>query len=200
MGHANTPSVDAGDFHSPSDAAAGAQQHHPDHATAYKAPKKKKKAKKATSSVPQDAQSESSATAPESSTPAPRASSATSTPPKPPSSAPPAPDDAGWTKVETKKKPLPQNSTHDGQRPADASSTAPAQPLDVSTSDAAITTSVTTGNSSPVTERTEDESHQGPPDNKRTLAEKLLPKPRKTGVEECVLLLLLLPRFSFSHR
>ena len=58
--------------------------------------------------------------------------------------------------------------------------------LEVSTSDAGITTSVT-GNSSPVTERTEDESalaDSGISENRRTLAERLLPKPRKTGVEE----------------
>ena len=65
-----------------------------------------------------------------------------------------------------------------------------AGPLEISTSDAGVTTSVTgTGNSSPVTERTEEESQlasSGVSDNRRTLAEKLLPKPRKTGVEECV--------------
>ena len=52
-------------------------------------------------------------------------------------------------------------------------------------SDAGITTSVT-GTSSPVTERTEDEHALATEENRRTLAERLLPKPRKTHVEECV--------------
>ncbi|KAI0761849.1 hypothetical protein BD413DRAFT_588059 [Trametes elegans] len=140
-------------------------------------PKKKKKAKKAGSAVPQDAQSESSATAPESSTARKPRKSAT---PKP------APvDDEGWTKVEAKKKSL-QASQGPGAQVA--SSSAPERPQEISTSDAGIATSVT-GNSSPVTERTEDESQSqladsSVSDNKRTLAEKLLPKPRKTGVED----------------
>lgn len=65
-----------------------------------------------------------------------------------------------------------------------------ALPLENSTSDAGITTSVT-GNSSPVTERTEDEVELGgasasASEMRRPLAERLLPKPRKTGVEEYV--------------
>ncbi|KAI0358338.1 hypothetical protein OH77DRAFT_1397778 [Trametes cingulata] len=139
--------------------------------------KKKKKSKKAGTPIPQDAQSESSATAPESSVARKPRKSAT---PKPQTG-----DEEGWTKVETKKKasqPAPGTGAPAG------SSSAPERPPEVSTSDAGITTSVT-GNSSPVTERTEDESHASLPDsrtsdNKRTLAEKLLPKPRKTGVED----------------
>lgn len=136
--------------------------------------KKKKKAKKASSPVPQDAQSESSATAPESSAARKPRKSASATPK-------PAGDDQGWTRVETKKK---------AAQPAPTGTSTSERPPDISTSDAGITTSVT-GTSSPVTERTEDEAHVQPADpstsgNRRTLAERLLPKPRKTGVEEYV--------------
>jgi len=78
-----------------------------------------------------------------------------------------------WTRVESRRKPKSQptkGATQDG------------------TSDAGITTSVTGNSSAP----TDDEA--GPPpesntasaskENRRTLAEKLIPKPRKTGVEE----------------
>ncbi|KAI0664380.1 hypothetical protein C8Q70DRAFT_1049870 [Cubamyces menziesii] len=154
-------------------------------ASTAKAAKKKKKTKKASSPVPQDAQSESSATAPESSTARKPRKSAT---PKPA----PAAEDEGWTKVETKKKATAQR-TGDAQGAASSSAPDRPQPPEISTSDAGITTSVTTGNSSPVTERTEDEaahssllaeSAAAAPENRRTLAEKLLPKPRKTGVED----------------
>lgn len=159
------PSVVPGGFDTPAEPA--------DKPGAAKLKPKKKKSKKAGSSVPQDAQSESSATAPESSVARKPRKSAT---PKPAGA-----EDEGWTRVETKKKAAPPT----------AGTSSAERPPDISTSDAGITTSVTTGNSSPVTERTEDESHSQPaasraPDNKRTLAEKLLPKPRKTGVEECV--------------
>ncbi|KAI0630717.1 hypothetical protein C8Q77DRAFT_1200026 [Trametes polyzona] len=145
---------------------------------AAKSKAKKKKGKKASSPVPQDAQSESSATAPESSAARKPRKSAT---PKP------AGDDDGWTRVETKKKTTQAGQRAGGDAPA-ASTSAAERPLEISTSDAGITTSFT-GNSSPVTERTEDESHSAHADvsaseNRRTLAEKLLPKPRKTGVED----------------
>ncbi len=160
------PPVVPGDF----DAASAAPSDSADRPAAAGKPKKKKKAKK-TSPVSADAQSESSATAPESSARKPRKSAT----PKPA-----ALDDDGWTRVETRKK---------AER--DAAKAGEGRPqLGVSTSDAGITTSVT-GNSSPVTERTEDESalaDSGISENRRTLAERLLPKPRKTGVEECVLL------------
>ncbi|KAH9893294.1 hypothetical protein C8Q73DRAFT_791165 [Cubamyces lactineus] len=155
-------------------------------ASAAKAAKKKKKTKKASSPVPQDAQSESSATAPESSTARKPRKSAT---PKPAAAA----VEEGWTKVETKKKTATTQRTGDGQGAASSSAPDRPQPPEISTSDAGITTSVTTGNSSPVTERTEDEaahssllaeSSAATPENRRTLAEKLLPKPRKTGVED----------------
>ncbi|KAI0831853.1 hypothetical protein BC628DRAFT_1350172 [Trametes gibbosa] len=157
------PSVVPGGFDAPAEPA--------ENISTLKPKQKKKKSKKASSSVPQDAQSESSATAPESSVAR-----------KPRKSATPRPvgaDDEGWTRVETKKKAIPQSpGTSSAERPQE-----------ISTSDAGITTSVTTGNSSPVTERTEDESHNqlaasSASNNKRTLAEKLLPKPRKTGVED----------------
>ena len=84
-------------------------------------------------------------------------------------------DPEAWTRVESRRKPKSQ--------PTDSKS----GPQD-GTSDAGITTSVT-GNSSPVTE---DEAGPTPQldassaskENRRTLAEKLIPKPRKTGVEE----------------
>ena len=84
-------------------------------------------------------------------------------------------DSEAWTRVESRRKPKSQPSDSKGG------------PQDT-VSDAGITTSVT-GNSSPATD---DEA--GPPtqpkpsstskDNRRTLAEKSVPKPRKTGVEE----------------
>ena len=159
------PPVVPGGFDAPSDSA--------DRPAAASKPKKKKKAKKA-SPVPVDAQSESSATAPE--------SSAARKPKKSATPKPPALDDDGWTRVETKRK-VARDATK-----ADAPAGEGRPQLEVSTSDAGITTSVT-GNSSPVTERTEDESalaDSGISENRRTLAERLLPKPRKTGVEECV--------------
>ncbi|KAI0083463.1 hypothetical protein BDY19DRAFT_1043990 [Irpex rosettiformis] len=69
--------------------------------------------------------------------------------------------DGPWTRVESKKR-------HETQ----------AIP-----SDAGITTSVT-GTSSPPTEPTEDEQPLDTDAHRRTLAEKLLPKARKTGVED----------------
>ncbi|GJE90302.1 hypothetical protein PsYK624_064310 [Phanerochaete sordida] len=130
-------------------------------------PKKKKKAKKASSSAAQaalDAQSDSSATAPESSTPVPRPTAARR------KSTPIIDADGPWTRVESKKR---------GANPpgAAAASSATAEPA---TSE--VTTSVT-GTSSPVAERTEDEQ-VGTAAARRTLAERLLPKPRKTHVED----------------
>ncbi|KAH9921698.1 uncharacterized protein BXZ73DRAFT_104319 [Epithele typhae] len=128
-------------------------------------PKKKKKAKKAGSApAADDAQSESSATAPE--------TSAAATGRGKPKRAAASVDEDGWTKVEARVQ-----RTQKG---------APGVPqLDVNTSDAGVTTSVTgTGNSSPVTERTEEEGGEPVTENRRTLAEKLLPKPWKTGVED----------------
>ncbi|KAI0741281.1 hypothetical protein C8Q80DRAFT_1193465 [Daedaleopsis nitida] len=136
--------------------------------------KKKKKAKKA-SPVPADTQSESSATAPE--------SSAVRKPKKPAGGKQPALDNDGWTRVDTKKRSANDGATADGP----AGSGALSQSLEITTSDAGVTTSAT-GNSSPVTERTEDESSaladSGVLENRRTLAERLLPKARKTGVED----------------
>ncbi|KAI9062623.1 hypothetical protein FKP32DRAFT_1593288 [Trametes sanguinea] len=173
------PPVVPGDFDTPSEAAEVSAT-----GGSAKSGKKKKKGKKASSPVPQDAQSDSSATAPESST-APARKQRKSTTPKPTAAA--TADDDGWTKVQTKKKVQPKAQTAQGDV---ANSSAPDRPLEISTSDAGITTSVT-ANSSPVTERTEDESHSlladsrpSVPENRRTLAEKLLPKPRKTGVED----------------
>ncbi|KAF9554930.1 hypothetical protein CPC08DRAFT_821378 [Agrocybe pediades] len=103
--------------------------------------------------------------------------------------------DGSWTRV----------GSH--RHATDADSSAPSGEVDPATSDAGITTSVT-GNSSPVRERREEStgtegegegegddndsfllsvntgSHRSSGDNRRTLAEKLLPKPRKTGVDD----------------
>ncbi|KAL4261651.1 hypothetical protein AB1N83_009393 [Pleurotus pulmonarius] len=95
--------------------------------------------------------------------------------------------DGSWTRVETRR----------GKRrhaPENVNTSIPAG----DPSDAGVTTSVTTGNSSPVAERAmeededEDEgepflasiAREPPQENRRTLAEKLLPKPRKTGVDD----------------
>jgi hypothetical protein len=78
-------------------------------------------------------------------------------------------DSEAWTRVESRRKLKSQ--------PADSKG----GPQDV-TSDAGITTSVT-GNSSPATEDEPDGSSASK-ENRKTLAEKLIPKPRKTGVEE----------------
>ena len=83
-------------------------------------------------------------------------------------------DSEAWTRVESRRKPKSQPKDSKGGS-QDAS-------------DAGITTSAT-GNSSPATE---DEASPTPEldapsvskENRRTLAEKLIPKPRKTGVEE----------------
>lgn len=131
-------------------------------------PKKKKKAKKAAGAAAgppqsQDAhQSDSSATAPESAGAA-RPSSSRVRKGRGAS----AEVDEQWTRVETRRRNTPQ---------LDTAAAGPA------TSDAGVTTSVT-GGSSPVVERTEDESRAGG-DNRRPLAERMLPKPRKTGVDE----------------
>lgn len=159
------PDVVPGGFEQPQQLAADTV------ASAASKSKKKKKGKKATSSapgVPLDAQSDSSATAPESSTPVPRPAAKRK-------STPVIEADGPWTRVEARKRIATQ------QQPASGSSGAP----EPAASDTGITTSVT-GTSSPVTERTEDEQALGTEDNRRTLAERLLPKPRKTHVEECV--------------
>jgi len=84
-------------------------------------------------------------------------------------------DSEAWTRVESRRKPKSQPIDSKGG------------PQDV-TSDAGITTSVT-GNSSPVTEDetspvTQPDGSSTSKENRRTLAEKLIPKARKTGVEE----------------
>lgn len=102
--------------------------------------------------------------------------------------------DGSWTRVESRRRNPPQvssgsASTGDGHQHVAA---------ELTHSDAGgITTSVT-GNSSPITERTEDEGmaynddERYTPGNRRTLAEKLLPKPRSTAVDEYVKFLLML--------
>lgn len=85
--------------------------------------------------------------------------------------------DGSWTRVESRRKP---SSAVEG----------PAGPsADPTTSDAGITSSVT-GNSSPVAERTDDDDSvflthvRDSTEPRRTLAEKLAPKPNKTAVDE----------------
>lgn len=85
-----------------------------------------------------------------------------------------AEQDEAWTRVEPRRRQKPLAATLDIDE---------GKPTAELTSDAGVTTSVT-GNSSPVTERTEDEGPTPAPENRRTLAEKILPKPRKTGVDD----------------
>jgi hypothetical protein len=92
--------------------------------------------------------------------------------------------DGSWTRVDPRRRNAQQGTA----------SLAKGLSADVTTSDAGITTSVT-GNSSPVAERTKDDDvfAVNMPDaassgQRRPLAERLLPKPRKTGVDECVFL------------
>ncbi|PSR76298.1 hypothetical protein PHLCEN_2v8530 [Hermanssonia centrifuga] len=133
---------------------------------------KKKKPKKSTTAAPavrstDDAQSDSSATAPEAHTPVARPSTSKR-------SSPSILDgDGQWTRVEPRKRNPPQLPTA-----AEGSKTA-------ATVEASITS--VTGTSSPTADPTEDE--QQPPlqpekNNRRPLAERLLPKPRKTGVDD----------------
>jgi hypothetical protein len=88
--------------------------------------------------------------------------------------------DGSWTRVGSSRRK--QSTVSAGMV---STSDGPSGPSADPTSDA-VTTSVT-GNSSPVAERTEDEglvyNAQGP-EMRRPLAERLLPKPRKTGVDE----------------
>lgn len=137
--------------------------------------KKKKKAKKAGTSAggagtritPTEPQSDSSATAPESHA---KPTKKKSPGPKPAAHSSLLENDGPWTRVEPRKRTAPEGS---------ASSSAPARPE----SDAGITS--ITGTSSSVADEAEAETSH-PEENRRTLAEKLLPKPRKTGVEEYV--------------
>ncbi|KAJ8694688.1 hypothetical protein PTI98_007341 [Pleurotus ostreatus] len=108
--------------------------------------------------------------------------------------------DGSWTRVETrrgKRRHAPDNvNTSIPAGDPSSSFTLSHSMVDPTTSDAGVTTSVTTGNSSPVAERAmeedEDEgepflasiAREQPQENRRTLAEKLLPKPRKTGVDD----------------
>lgn len=108
---------------------------------------------------------------------------ATPVPEQAPSAVPKSPvKDEQWTRVETRRRALKT------EQPASEGLLAPAPAADSVQSDS-ITTSVT-GTSTPTSERTDDEdgeaSGSASAGNTRTLAEKLLPKPRKTGVEGCV--------------
>lgn len=146
-------------------------------------PKKRKSTKKSGTPVaggsnrPNDVQSDSSATAPETySQSTPRPTKKKSPAPKGTSQSSSLDQDGPWTRVETRRRASPNPTT-----PVGTEDTHPQRGLNASTSDAGITTSVT-GTSTPATE---DESHSlAAPENRRTLAEKLVPKARKTGVED----------------
>ncbi|EPT03053.1 hypothetical protein FOMPIDRAFT_1058987 [Fomitopsis schrenkii] len=168
------PPVVPGDFDA-SSAPAGAEP------TPDPAPKstksKKKKAKKAgtATSRPVDAMSDSSATAPESSAAAPVRPSGKqrkASTPKPAPAVAPVDTDGSWTRVEAKQKKTPQEAT----------------PLDAGTSDAGVTTTSVTGTSSPAVPGSDaeetDDVQASTSDNRRTFAERMLPKPRKTGVDD----------------
>lgn len=137
--------------------------------------KKKKKAKKASTPAggagaritPTEPQSDSSATAPESHA---KPQKKKSPAPKPLAQSSLLENEGPWTRVESRKRTAPEGS---------ASSSAPARPE----SDAGITS--ITGTSSSVADEAEAETSHAE-ENRRTLAEKLLPKARKTGVEEYV--------------
>ena len=173
------PPVVPGGFDAPSASADKEQTPEP----ASKSTKsKKKKAKKAgtsgaPASRPVDAMSESSATAPESPAAAPvrpTGKQRKASTPRPAPAPASLETEGSWTRVEAKRKKDAQQAT----------------PLDAGTSDAGITTTSITGTSSPAApgsdaEETE-EVHASTSDNRRTFAEKMLPKPRKTGVDECV--------------
>lgn len=151
-------------------------------------PKKKKGKKTGTGAggsrnLTTDVQSDSSATAPESHISSSSRPKRKSPAPKPtPPSTSLLDTDGPWTRVESKKRNPPQQQDQLSTSPVGEG---PSGGGVVTTSDAGITTSVT-GNSSSVADPTEDESQprQGSPENRRTLAEKLVPKPRKTGVDE----------------
>jgi hypothetical protein len=89
--------------------------------------------------------------------------------------------DGSWTRVGSARR------KQHAAGPASTSEGPSGPSADPTTSDAGVTTSLT-GNSSPVAERTEDEepmySSRDGPETRRPLAERLLPKPRKTGVDE----------------
>jgi len=139
---------------------------------------KKKKGKKVGTpgsgtprSAPVDAMSDSSATAPEthtSSAARPQASKRKSSTPKPIT----VDQDENWTRVDSRPRTGASNLSL----------------VEGVVSDAGVTTTSLTGNSSSVAEHSESEKPasraDGTSENRRTLAERLLPKPRKTGVDD----------------
>lgn len=170
------PAVVPGSFDAPSDA----RDTSPPASTKAGKPKKKKGKKAGAAgsgtprSQPADAMSESSATAPESPVSAPVRPAASKSRKSSTPKLPPVDTDESWTRVESRRRP--------------ATSTLQPTPAEAATpSDAGVTTMSMTGNSSPVTERTDDElasRTEIPVENRRTLAERLLPRPRKTGVDD----------------
>jgi hypothetical protein len=85
--------------------------------------------------------------------------------------------DGSWTRVEPRRR-----TTHETASASASGEGASGPSADLTNSDAATTTSS-------VMERAEDESFTVG-QNRRTLAEKMLPKPRKTAVDESVSILL----------
>jgi hypothetical protein len=149
--------------------------------SASKPKKKKTKAKKATTSATGGETSDASQAGPSSKPPV-RPSTLRSTSLL-------DNDDEPWTKVARKQK-VPAATAGASSKPADGKTDTLAP---VPLSDAGVTTSAT-GTTTPTTDRTdEDEDNQATEDEvvtgssldkRKTLAEKLLPKPRKTGVDE----------------
>ncbi|EJD07574.1 uncharacterized protein FOMMEDRAFT_143921 [Fomitiporia mediterranea MF3/22] len=92
-----------------------------------------------------------------------------------------APDDASWTRVSTRKKNINDNQTQQAVR-RETSQTDP----ELFTSDTNVTTSGVTDENTEEDEaqEEEDEGSVREPEHRRTFAEKMLPKPRKTGVED----------------
>ncbi|GBE86279.1 hypothetical protein SCP_0901580 [Sparassis crispa] len=168
------PTVIPGDFEPPSTAPETEPSSKP-------AKAKKKKGKKASTpvgggrTVPVDTLSESSATAPESNVSAPvrpLGSKAKKTGARAPSI--PVGAEEQWTRVETRRRNTPQQAP----KIEEGAEAGTGVQLEVSTSDAGITTST----SSLVADRTEDEVPGR--ERRRTLAEKVQPKSRRTGVDD----------------
>jgi len=90
--------------------------------------------------------------------------------------------DESWTRVDSRRRTVTSNLS----------------PVEGVVSDAGVTTTSLTGNSSSVAERSDNEEPvsraDGTSENRRMLAERLLPKPRKAGVDELRFSRVLRPR------
>ncbi|KAL5492414.1 hypothetical protein ACEPAI_3861 [Sanghuangporus weigelae] len=99
-----------------------------------------------------------------------------------------APEDASWTRVSTRKKAAPSSSQQqDGKQQIGSVPGAAGQTdAELLTSDTNLTTSGVTDPENNTEEEDEDEDERSvrEPENRRTFAERMLPRPRKTGVED----------------